>query len=687
MKKHTCYSITELVARGRRLADGKSVVSFDLFDTLLIRRIHEPDLVKLPVARFIASLAEQKGKRWPWKKIQELRDRIEAVQRAETGEKFADHEACYPVFMENVLREIFAEKFSAELLNQVTEYELAMENAMLVPRQELLAWLQELAAEEKRIFILSDMYLPATHLRQLVAHAGMLDLVEEVISSADRFAAKASGEGYRQLAERYDLDPARWLHIGDNVFSDGLRAKEFGITPLIICDPKEELRKSVVKRYYNYSKGKPFWRGRLLQQVMAPLEGENVGREFLYREGFSFIGPLIGIFVQEIREICRREKLSKIFFLSREGWTFERYWRQAIPLIYPGEDVPETEYLYVSRMALAGASCGHRGLSKISADIAFLPSGNRDFTDLCRIFSLDPEAFRALFQEYGLEFTSCLSHIHEGYSQEDRLAFDALLADDRFQDEVKRQTAESNQALQRYLEDVGFFAHQRVAIVDIGWLGSIQRFLVDAVSHRQDVPVCRGILFGATRGIPYPTTTENSVHGVLYDKDRFDFAASALLYAQDIFEEACRAPFPTLNGYQLREDTKGYQLLFRTTEDAIGQAELAQDRYFSPLQQGIFDSAVPFARAVRLLDWNYNDMKPWLNYLLVSKLAFPKTEEVLALRNQHHLDDFHGAKTPKKEFLNSRSRPLWQYGAGQLGWNPLLRLWKFFQHLRMRLNE
>ncbi len=686
MKKHTYYSLTSLVEEARKIAEEKSIVSFDLFDTLLIRRIHDPDLVKFSVARFIADLAKEEGKKWLWMGVQELRDEIEAAQRLETAKTHADHEACYPLFMERVLRKIFAEKYSPALLEKVTEYELSMENSMLVPRVELVDWLKELAAAGKRIFILSDMYLPSSHLKKLVEYAGILSLVEEVVSSADRFAAKASGEGYRQLAERFGLDPVQWLHIGDNPFSDGLRAKEFGITPMLISDPAEALRKSVCTRYFNYSKGKPFWRGRLLQQIMAPLEGENREEDFLYNEGFSFIGPLIGFFVQDIREICRKEKLTKIFFLSREGWTFEKYWHQAIPLIYPHEDLPEIEYLYVSRMALAGASCAHKGLSSESLDIAFLPSGNRDFTDICRIFSLQAEGFIPLFQEYGLEITTCLSPVHEGYSQEKRQAFDALINDDRFQNEVKRQTADVNLALQRYLEDAGFFSHQRVAIVDIGWLGSIQRFLFDAVEHREDTPICKGLLFGATRGIFYPTTRKNSTYGIIYDKDRFDLSASTLLYAQDIFEEACRAPHPTLNGYRLADNEKGYELVFRTTEDAIGQAELEQERYFSSLQRGILDSAVPFGRAVRLLNYTYLDMKPWVNYLLVSKMAFPTAQEVASLRNRHHLDDFHGSNKPKKEFNKNRQISLWEYGPWQLRWNPLLRIWKYLHHLRGRLN-
>ena len=255
--------------------NDKDIVSFDLFDTLLIRRIHNPDLVKLPVARFIAELAGLKGISWKWQRIQKQRDSIEQRHREETGKKFVDHEACYPLFMRELLMDIFQDEFRQEILDKVTEYELAMENSMLVPRRVLVDWLRELRLAGKRLIIISDVYLPADHLWQLVKHAGIHDLIEEVVSSADTFMAKASGKAYPLVAEKFSFSPGRWLHIGDNPISDGLRAEEFGIEAMLICDPREEQRKSIVKRYYNYSDGRPFWRGRVLQQLMAPLEAEN----------------------------------------------------------------------------------------------------------------------------------------------------------------------------------------------------------------------------------------------------------------------------------------------------------------------------------------------------------------------------------------------------------------------------
>ena len=680
----THYSLKSLIKEGRKIAEAKKVVTFDLFDTLLIRRIHDPDLVKLPVARFISELSRQSNSTVGWQKVQELRDEIERNHRAETGKSYDDHEACYPRYMTELLCQIFGDEAGSALLEKVSAYEIFMENSMLVPRSELVDWVKELAIAGKRIFIISDMYLPATHLKQLVAHAGMLDLVEDVISSADSFLAKASGKGYGLVAEKYGLDYKDWLHVGDNGFSDGLRAVEVGIDALIINDPREEQRKSIVKRYYNYSDGKPFWRGRVLQQLMAPHEAENQSQPPLYVEGYNFIGPMIGLFVQRIAELCLEKNITKVFFLSREGWTFKRYWEQAMPALYPQGGLPEIEYLYVSRMALAGSSCAFKGLTKTKADIAFLPSGNRDFRDVCRIFSLNPDGFESYLSTFGLTAETCLSHIHDGYDPENRRKFEAMLEDSGFQDEVKAQSKDSNLAMLRYFEDVGFFDHEDVAIVDIGWLGSIQRFLFEAIAHREDKPKCHGYLFGATRGIPYDTTEKNSVEGIMYDRDKFDLAGSTLFYARDIFEEACRAPYPTLNGYKLKDD--GYELVFRQTDDSIGQAELEQDTYFAPLQQGIYDSARRFGAAAALLNYCMPDYRPWINSVLVNKLAFPRTAEISRIRNQHHLDDFHGQKKPKASFSNGFV-PVWDRPKWQLQFNPLLRLRCFFRHLRERINE
>ena len=679
MSWKTFYSLEQLIEQGRRLTPSCDTISFDLFDTLLIRRIHDPDVVKLPVARYISSLANQHGIRKSWQAVQKLRDRIEQQQRDETGANFDDHEACYPVFMEKTLRIIFSTRYEPVLLDLVTQYELAMESSMLVPRKLLQDWLVELKNEGKRLLIISDIYLPAGHLQTLVKRAGLLDLVEAVVSSADTFLAKASGHAFPLVEKQFGLSKSTWLHVGDNPISDGLRPAEFGIQALVLKDGVEKYRKALIKRYCNYGKGRPFYRGRALQQLMLPLEAENVARPDLYCEGYNFLGPMIGAFVQHVADESRRLGLRKLFFFSREGHTFKKVWEECVPLLFPDGDLPEIEYLYVSRMALAGASCAYQGLTETGAGIALLPPGNKDFSDIARIFQFDLTRLAPHLERHKLSSTSCLSPLHQGYQQKYSVRLKELLEDEIFQDEVKLQVADSSEALLAYLDDVGFFAHQQVGVVDIGWLGTIQRFLHGAVKHRLDCPRIHGYVFGATRGIEFQDDLRNSLQGVIYDRHRFDLAASTILYARDLFEEACRAPHPTLERYERTPD--GYNLKFRTSEDATGKAEQEQDKYFAPLQQGILDAARAFGGASALLGYGLEDYRPWFHYQLSAKLAFAKTSEITALRHQHHLDDFHGQNAPLKKKV-AGDKTLWDYSPAALRFLPLLRLRLFWRHIR-----
>jgi len=686
MSLKTFQRVDELVSYGNTLLEQFDTVSFDVFDTLLVRRIHDPDLVKPPVAQYIADLATANGHELDWETAQDCRDRHETALRAHTAETFVDHEARYELFMRSMLEELFQGDTRANidtLYQQVRHYELKIENAMLVPRAGFADWLATLHSQGKRVLVISDMYLSAAEIAELLKHAGLSQYIHEIISSADSFLCKASGKAYEMLAEKFELSPERWIHVGDHPISDGIRAIEAGLThALVLQDPEERRRKAIARHYWHYGIYRKFWVGRTLQQFMAPMEAENQPCSDMYMAGYNFFGPLMGVFIQSIAEHCQKRNISKIFFLSREGWMFKQIWEKVTPYLYPGVALPEIEYLYVSRMALAGASCAHKGLSRKNADIVFLPAGNRDFRDVCRVFGLEVEAFTKHLQRHGLKVDTLLSHNYEGFEPKQREKFHSLLQDATFQAEIKRQTRPHNDALQRYLEASGFFAHTDVALVDIGWLGTIQRYLYSSIEHRKDHPNCHGLLFGATRGIPFESHDKSHIKGLIYDPLGGDLPGSSILYAQDLFEEACRAPHPTLNAYQPIGDTK-YELQFREMSDTIGKAEQEQDAHYADLQRGILDAAERFGPAAAIMMSDSGDYRAWVNYLLVNKLAFPKYSEIQAMRFKHHLDDFHGSGAPtlRTKWFGIFENP-WQQHGWRLRLSSLFRGFLYKRHVR-----
>lgn len=678
MAVETFYQVEALIQAAGRHLDDVDCVSLDVFDTLFIRRVHDPDEIKRPVAKFIADVAAQQGVAVSADRVWELRNEIEAAQRARNGRNFPDHEARYDDFMGALLDEVFDGQAPEDFLAEVAAFELRMESSMIVVRAAFAAWLEALKSRGKRVFLVSDIYLPADYLRRLVVDKGLADYVEEVISSADTFKAKASGSAWPLMAERFGLRAERWMHVGDNPVSDGARPDEFGIRALVLRDLSEKHRLGVARRLYAASRGSALLRGRYVQQLMAPLEEENGEVPALYTDGYHFLGPVLGYFCQSVLDYCRKNRISRLYFCSREGWTLMRVFEQILPYLAPEGDFPETSYLYVSRLAVAQAACARPGLTNLAANAALLPGNNRDFRDVCRVFSLELEPLLPFLERVDLSAHDPIGPSTPGVTPALRRKFTELLMDEEFQQEVRQQARPGQLKLESYLNQEGFFDHADVALVDIGWLGTIQHFLVEAIAHRLHKPRVHGLLFGATRLMPYRDNHESRVHGLVYDRLRFSFPESLVETVKDLFEETCRAPHPSVLGYRRRYAE--VEPVFREETDADALAEAEQDEYYAPLRQGVFDAAARYGAAMAVTGYGTAQLKPWMNFLLTSRIAFPRTDEVARMRHQSHQDDFAGQHKIPRRILRA-NRTLWERPLKRLRFDPLVRLYYYFLHI------
>ena len=674
------YSLSALLDHADTLIEHKDVVSLDIFDTLLVRRVHDPDLVKLPVARFIAEKAACAGLTITWKEVQALRDSVEAGQRARNGKSHPDHEANYDEFMPEALRQIFGQAYSADLFDAVADYEMNMECAVLTPRVALVDWIRTLKEKNKKVILVSDIYLPSEYLKRLVQNKGLSGYVTNVVSSADSFRAKASGAGFQILREKYGLEPDRWLHIGDNIISDGARPTELGIEALVIHDIKEKQRKGIIRLIHSLAGIRHIWKGRNALQLMMPLESENSERQELFIDGHNLFGMMIGYFIHCLAEKCKERNIRRVYFCSREGWMFFECWRRMAPHLFAGGTAPEASYLYVSRIGLSGAACANAGLTPANATVALLPFQNEDFLDVCRVYNLDIEPLRSNLEKAGLDpedpIKSVSAEAEEDVDPDN--PFSVLLHDELFQEEVRKQGSKSRQALEEYLDSEGFFDQRDIALVDIGWLGTIQHYLYQAISHRQDKPRIHGFMLAATRMVPYPYSGKNRSDGLIFDQHKFNLATSYVLTIKDILEEICRAPHPSVIGYE-RLSGK-VQPRLRNRSDEIAQSEMKQSEYYAPLQQGILDAVERYAISVTLLGYGSNYIRPWLNFYLVSRLAFPGSGEVSRIKHFFHQDDFAGKRVVHKKILRYY-QSLWDVKPWKIALSPFIRYRYFFRHI------
>jgi FMN phosphatase YigB (HAD superfamily) len=680
----TFYSLTPLIRHADTQLDSVELVTLDIFDTLFVRRMHDPDMVKAPVARFVAEQAARRGKEIRWQRVWELRNEIEAAHRARHGLTHPDFEARYDDYMGDKLARLFDGNPPEGMLDAVADYEMRVESSVIVARAELVAWIKKLHEAGKKIVLVSDIYLPAKYLKRLVAEKQLAPYVTDVISSADSFNAKASGAAWPLIRARFGVEYGRWLHVGDNPHSDGLRPSELGIRSCVIRDVREKQRKGIARQLHYNAMIHPRWKGRYLQQLMLPLEAENEERDPLYTDGYNVFGFLIAFFLHALADACRTRGLERIYFFSREGWLFHECWKRMAPHLFPAGNAPEASYLYVSRVAVSNAACANVGLTPVNAAVALLPAQNETISDICRIFRLKVEALRPLLARHGLTEHDSLPPLPPGEEPGPGTPFGLLLRDADFQAEVRRQGEGTRVALNRYLEQEGFFQHERLALVDIGWLGTIQQYLHDAIRHRSDQPILHGFLLAATRMVPYEWDHGNRSDGLVFDQFRFSLPGSTVLTFKDVLEEVCRAPHPSVIGYALEDGVS--RPVLRDGNDDTGRAEHEQSAYYARMHEGIFAAAEQYAAMTTLLGYESRELRPWLSFLLASKMTYPSHREFARIQHRSHQDDFAGKRKVPKRILNLY-RSLWDLEPRELRLTPFARTRYFHRHVSRMLGS
>ena len=113
-------------------------------------------------------------------------------------------------------------------LQSLKAQELLLEQHTLQPNQEILEIYTYAKSLQKNIIIISDMYLSQDFLVQVLHDKGITGFQNLYVSSHYGLT-KHSGNLYKKVLQDLDITPNAMLHIGDNEYSDDIRASELGI--------------------------------------------------------------------------------------------------------------------------------------------------------------------------------------------------------------------------------------------------------------------------------------------------------------------------------------------------------------------------------------------------------------------------------------------------------------------------
>lgn len=303
-------------------------VSFDIFDTLLIRPYINPYHIFMHMERF----ADVQGF---------AQKRIEAEGKARRFQTAEDVS----------LDEIYS--YLPDDYQYLKDLELEFEGKLLKPNPKVVEIYNAARKLNKKIIIASDMYLPKVFLENVLKKNGF-DAYEKFYLSNEIGLAKYSGNLFSFILKDLKIEPQQLLHIGDSLSSDIEQPGNLGIHTWHIAKISEQFfNDSCNKRFKElYHK---FPNSLEISIVLALLAEAYQNDSRLFRHEPEYwrdlgycIGGIIGYsFGDFILKQSVRDNNKQLLCVARDGYIVKK-----ILDILKTDDI-KTFYIYAQRILRA----------------------------------------------------------------------------------------------------------------------------------------------------------------------------------------------------------------------------------------------------------------------------------------------------------------------------------------------
>jgi FMN phosphatase YigB (HAD superfamily) len=644
--KSSFHDLPAAIASAAR-SEPITLIGFDVFDTLLRRRV-EPETVKDIVARRLVRLLTDLPPHAPlrswgmpdWRLLREKRRLLE-VELGHTAEiRGHDHEFrlrdMMTIWVRRCAQPLVPHDIIQSFADQLVEHELRCERAATTPTQGIIHALETARAAAKRVIFVSDSYLSIADIRHLLASSGLLDFLDAGYVSSEFMLTKRSGRLFERVLVEEGVSPASMLFIGDNPHSDVASPRSRGIRTIHIADKPEAARRARLQLLDSLSRQNTFWVGRHAREVVEALptalaRTDADAKSPHYRLG-ELLAPGFLAFTLHILEKSQELGLRRLFFLSREGLTFLRMYRRIVRELGVQHVTPQAEYAVVSRASTFLASSDSfdiPGLQRIWAQYH-----GQSLSRIIRNFSLPLDELTPLAQAAGFEdLDRPILDLHT----EPALA--RFFADPAVQGIFTRERNQARELFTQYMRDRGWFdgdgsPSDSVGVVDIGWKGSIQNNMYRALAYTPNAPAIVGFYFGLTHHHA-DTDPRNAKLGFMADTRSADWVSECIFKNGSVFEMFSTAMHGGAAGYRRTPDGR-VKATIRI--DASEQRNFTT--HFADVRRGIEDYTTDFLSVLPLIDCSSMEMRPDFLDTLRRYILYPRRAEAKAFLEYTHVENF-----------------------------------------------
>ena len=318
------------------------------------------------------------------------------------------------------------------------ELEIETEKRLCVARRDIIDLVAKMKSMGKEIIFLSDMYLPKEYLTEMLITKGFSGL-DRVIVSCDCGKNKISGDAFKYIKSIY---PQRKIvHIGDNIRTDYLNAQKNGVHALL------------VKRIES---------SNLDRLLTATIQSEKSP----YRWGYITMSKIEYAFLKWLYEELKVFQPQKVLFLTREGLFF----KEGLELLGLDKEF-DCKIFYASRRSMLCALAN----SDREFVINYIRATRCSVDELFKIFNLDKKYIPNICEKFQIKDSS---------ESLELLPFENIIGD--VIDFSKKYIGVQFNLLKKYIFDLHL--NGRIALVDIGWNGTMQ-LLLERMLEKTEISV------------------------------------------------------------------------------------------------------------------------------------------------------------------------------------------------------
>lgn len=409
--------------------DVHPVITFDVYDTLVCRVIYKD--------RDLWQLVDREYQK---------RNHVKPIGFYKKRET-ADHKArkTYPyreVTLDEIY-EVFADLYGQELADACKALEIELEINLTFPNDEVIEAYQYALKQNKKVYIISDMYLTDTIIGQVLEHNKITGYDKLFVSCIYRKTKHEGGALFSTVLEEIQAEAKNVLHIGNDAKADIQQSKAVGLDAYLIKPPS-------CKSYVNESKAKSDLDYSLLYGFIKKHNSPQTPDSLAYRLGFDVFGPIVKGFMEWIKVHKDNYNLDAILFLARDGYVLQE--------ISDQEGELTSFYSYLSRRSVVIPMIQYR----------------QSLEDILRLYKSWQSNIKlnTLFNRLGIPYDAEVVR-SVGLSENSTFTRDELPQDERIQAlysqvraKVYYNSQEQGQLLSDYLKQ--YKDYGRIGIVDLG---------------------------------------------------------------------------------------------------------------------------------------------------------------------------------------------------------------------------